>query len=184
MTDLPADAGPVLTSLARAAIAQALGLPGTTPPGADWLHQPGAAFVTLTQSGALRGCIGSLAAYRPLVEDVTANAVSAARRDPRFPPLSADELPRTQVEVSVLSAPEPYPVSSEQDARDRLRPGIDGVVLSFGRHRGTFLPQVWEQLPQPQDFLNHLKRKAGLPSDWWDDAVRLERYTVTAFHES
>ncbi len=183
MPELPTTAGPVLTGLARAAISRALGLSAVNPPAGAWLRQPGAAFVTLTQAGVLRGCIGSLSAYRPLGDDVAANAVAAARRDPRFAPLDAAELPRTQIEVSVLSDPEPYPVSSEQDARDRLRPGVDGVVLSFAGHRGTFLPQVWQQLPEPGKFLDQLKRKAGLDPSWWDDAVHLERYTVTSFHE-
>lgn len=183
MPDLPADAGIVLTGLARRAIEAALG-GGPRPayePG--WLTEPGAAFVTLTQGERLRGCIGSLTAYRPLGDDVVDNAVAAATRDPRFPAMTAEELGRTHVEVSVLSAPEPFPVTSETDALARLRPGVDGVILTYGSHRGTFLPQVWEQLPGPADFLTQLKRKAGLPADWWDLGVRLERYTATPFHE-
>jgi AmmeMemoRadiSam system protein A len=149
-----------------------------------WLDTPGAAFVTLTLHGALRGCIGSLTAYRPLREDVSANALNAALRDPRFPPLSARELPETQIEVSVLSDPEPYPFSHRVDAVSGLRPGIDGLILEYGTHRGTFLPQVWDAVPEPDDFLAHLVRKAGLPAGWWDDGARLSRYTVKAFEET
>jgi AmmeMemoRadiSam system protein A len=154
---------------------------GNTDP---WLDTPGATFVTLTQAGALRGCIGSLEAYRPLRDDVAANATNAAFRDPRFPPLTAGELAGTRIEVSVLSAPEPYPFTDRADVLSRLRPGVDGLTLEYGGHRGTFLPQVWDSLPEPDAFLAHLVRKAGLPAGWWDDAARLSRYTVTAFEET
>ena len=177
------DRGPTLLALARASIAQALGFPraeGDLPP---WLQEPGASFVTLTQNGQLRGCIGSLAAHRPLGEDVRANAVAAALRDPRFPALTATELARTRVEVSVLSAMQPLAFSSEADALAQLRPQVDGVVLEYGAHRGTFLPQVWEQLPTPKEFMAHLKRKAGLSADFWADGVRLQRYTVEKWKE-
>ena len=204
MPELLRSAGPLLCGIARQAIADRLGTPtagfsgvdrdgavetaaATDPDGEDphsWLDTPGAAFVTLTQHGALRGCIGSLTAYRPLREDVAANAVNAALRDPRFPPLTAQELPETHIEVSVLSDPEPYPFTDRADALSRLRPGVDGLTLEYGSHRGTFLPQVWESLPEPDDFLNHLVRKAGLPAGWWDDDARLSRYTVTAFDQT
>ena len=197
-------AGPLLCGIAREAIATRLSAKDTDLRGAvadsppdepgsgplrgqnpeAWLDSPGAAFVTLTQRGALRGCIGTLAAYRPLREDVAANAVNAAFRDPRFPPLTAEELPDTHIEVSVLSDPEPYPYTDRADALSRLRPGIDGLTLEYGSHRGTFLPQVWDSLPVPDDFLNHLVRKAGLPPGWWDDDARLSRYTVTAFDQT
>lgn len=201
MPELPQGAGPVLCGIARAAIAARLhatnaGFSGVdsphTPESAGsydrdgqnpWLGAPGASFVTLTQAGDLRGCIGSLTAYRALGEDVAANAANAAFRDPRFPPLSAQELPRTHIEVSVLSPPEPYAFTDRADALSRLRPGIDGVTLEYGNHRGTFLPQVWDSVPEPDDFMNHLVRKAGLPAGWWDDSLRLSRYTVTAFEE-
>lgn len=203
MPELPADAGAVLCRIAREAIAARLagsdrrfgtpvGPTGGDPQGghdlayrnADgWLDTSGAAFVTLTIDGALRGCIGSLSAYRPLREDVAGNAVNAAFRDPRFSPLTVDELPRVHVEVSVLSEPESYPFTDRADVLSRLRPGVDGLILEYGTHRGTFLPQVWEQLPTPDEFLAHLVRKAGLPAGWWDDSARLSRYTVTAFEE-
>jgi len=139
--------------------------------------------VTLTLGGELRGCIGSLEAYQPLADDVTSNARSAAFRDPRFPPLTAAEFRRVHIEVSVLSAPQPMAVTSEADALAQLRPGVDGVILAAAGRRATFLPQVWEQLPEPATFLAHLKRKAGLPAGYWGDDVQVWRYGVTAFEE-
>lgn len=186
VTVLPADAGPILCGLARAGIERALSPSDRTqprPPSATWLDEPGAAFVTLTQQGALRGCIGTLQAWRPLRVDVAQNAVAAATRDGRFRPLRPDELPVTAIEVSVLSPPEPIPAGTEAEVLAGLRPYHDGVILTFGDHRGTFLPQVWEQLPTPERFLAHLKRKAGLAEDWWHPDVVLQRYGVTAFHE-
>lgn len=175
--------GRVLTRLARASIAQALGEAVDEPPHPEWLKAPGAVFVTLTRNGELRGCIGSLEAHRSLEEDVTKNAQMAAFGDPRFPPLTREELDNTQVEVSVLSEAQPIAFTDEADALSKLRPGVDGVILEWGRHRATFLPQVWQQLPKPRDFLAHLKRKAGLPADLWDDGVRLYRYTVEKYAE-
>ena len=189
---LPADAGRWLLPLARAAIADALGRPSSvtttapppTPADALWQQAPGASFVTLTQEGRLRGCIGSLQAVRSLREDVISNAVAAALRDPRFEPLSAAELERTAVEVSVLTPPEPLQFVSEADALAQLRPGVDGVILSRGRHRSTFLPQVWEQLPDAKLFMEQLKRKAGLAADFWSDEVQLSRYAVSKWKET
>jgi len=183
---LPADAGTVLTALARGAIARKLGVADRAqmPPRPDWLLEPGASFVTLTIGEALRGCIGSLTAWRALADDVESNAVSAAFRDPRFPPLSKGELADVAVEVSVLAPPEPIAFTYRDDLLRQLRPGVDGLILSGRGQRGTFLPQVWEQLPDPEDFLDHLLRKAGLPSSYWGRDVRVERYTVTAFHET
>jgi AmmeMemoRadiSam system protein A len=184
MTDLPADAGGVLTRMARAAIVQDLGGGPTTPGDREaWLAQQGAVFVTLTIAGELRGCIGSLEAWRSLHDDVTSNARAAAFRDPRFPPVSREEMARVAVEVSVLSAPEPMAFASEAEALAELRPGVDGVILAAAGRRATFLPQVWEQLAEPPVFLAHLKRKAGLPGDYWGSDVELWRYTVTAFAE-
>lgn len=175
--------GRVLTRLARASIARALGEPVEDPPHPDWLDTPGAAFVTLTRAGRLRGCIGSLEARRSLGEDVEENARLAAFADPRFAPLSRAEYADTRIEVSVLTPPEPIAFSDEQDALRQLRPGVDGVILEYGRHRATFLPQVWEQLPEPREFLAQLKRKAGLPADFWHPDVRLYRYTVEKYAE-
>ncbi len=176
--------GPLLLKLARDAIGAQLGYLTTPAPVAPWLQEPGAVFVTLTQNGNLRGCIGSLEAHRPLGEDVRQNAVAAAFRDPRFSPLSADEFNATRVEVSLLSAAEPMDFTDEADALAQLRPGVDGVILEYGLHRGTFLPQVWEQLPDKQQFMAQLKRKAGLPADFWADGVKLSRYTVTKWKEA
>lgn len=183
--DLPAsEQRSPLASLARAAIAQRLGLAGAAPARPDWLARPGAAFVTLTRHGELRGCIGSLEAWRPLGEDIEANARAAAFNDPRFPPLTAEELPAIQVEVSLLSRPETMQFTDEADALRQLRPGVDGVILEWGRHRGTFLPQVWDQLPDPADFMRHLKLKASLPPGFWSPDLRLSRYTVEKFKEA
>jgi AmmeMemoRadiSam system protein A len=151
---------------------------------APWLQTNGACFVTLSQQGELRGCIGSLEARRPLLADVKANALAAAFQDSRFSPLEAHELDHTEIEVSLLSPMQAMPFSSERDVLDRLQPGIDGVLLEFGRHRGTFLPQVWEQLPLAQDFMMRLKRKAGLPHDFWAQDIRLYRYSVSKWTES
>lgn len=183
---IPADAGDVLLALARQAIEDRVsGARRRRPPQEPaWLLEPGATFVTLTQHGRLRGCIGSLEAWRPLGEDVADNAVSAAVRDPRFPPLEASELAETRVEVSLLSASEPIEFTDEADARARLRPGVDGVILTAAGRRGTFLPQVWDELPERGVFLDHLKRKAGLPASYWGPDVRLERYTVTKWKEA
>lgn len=142
------------------------------------LQKPGASFVTLDLHGELRGCIGSLQAHRPLAQDVVENAFSAAFRDPRFPPVQADELSVLELHISILSAPQPIQSDSEADLLRQLRPGIDGLILTDGHHRATFLPQVWESLPQPAEFLAHLKRKAGLPTHHWSPTLQFERYTV------
>ena len=131
----------------------------------------------------MRGCIGTLEAHRPLGLDVRENAVAAAFRDPRFMPLTLAEFEEIRVEVSLLSPTEALAVMSEAHALASLRPGIDGVVFEYGHYRSTFLPQVWEQLPDPAEFLAHLKRKAGLAADFWADQVRLSRYTVTKWKE-
>jgi AmmeMemoRadiSam system protein A len=179
------ESGRTLVALARAAIARRLGAEATAPAtDAAWLRAPGATFVTLMHGGKLRGCIGTLEARRPLAEDVTANAVAAAFNDPRFTPLTRDELAATEVEVSVLSAAEPLPVNDEAAVLAQLRPGIDGVIFEYGRHRSTFLPQVWEQLADPAEFMAQLKYKAGLPPDFWSGDVKLARYTVSKWREA
>ena len=175
--------GDVVLPIARSAIARELGRTLPAPEDAAWLREPGACFVTLKQAERLRGCIGSLKAQRPLIDDIKANARSAAFRDPRFPPLSAGELDITSVEVSVLSGLEPLMFTSEADALAQLRPGIDGLVFEYGYHQSTFLPQVWEDLPDPLEFLATLKQKAGLPPDFWDTEVKLSRYTVSKWAE-
>ena len=168
---LPIDAGATLLPIARATIANALGRLVAVPTDAPWLQEPGASFVTLTQNGGLRGCMGTLEVRQSLLADIQNNARAAAFHDPRFAPLTAQELEATDIEVSVLSALQPIHFGSEADALSQLRPGIDGVVFAFGHHRSTFLPQVWEQLPDPENFMANLKRKAGLAADFWADGI-------------
>jgi AmmeMemoRadiSam system protein A len=179
-----AQSGEVLLGIARAAIAHELGRVIEIAEHAAWLREPGASFVTLRQDERLRGCIGTLKAHRPLVEDVKSNARSAAFRDPRFPPLAMDELDRTRVEVSVLSPLELVAAATEADALAQLTPGLHGVVFEYGYHQSTYLPQVWDDLPEPLEFLATLKQKAGLPPDFWDPDVKLRRYTVFKWIEN
>ncbi len=147
------------------------------------LRKPGASFVTLDAHGRLRGCIGSLEAYRPLVVDVADNAFNAAFRDPRFPPVREDEFEDLRIHVSVLSPPEPLQFRDEADLLAQLRPGVDGLILEDRGRRGTFLPSVWEPLPDRREFLAHLKLKAGLPPDHWSPTLRVWRYTTESFGE-
>ncbi len=175
--------GHTLLTIARNAIEKELGLkPRTVTPHPD-LAKPAATFVTLTQRGQLRGCIGSLEARRPLATDVAENALAAAFGDPRFPPLRKTELEQTRVEVSLLDTPQPMDFADEGDALSQLCPGVDGLILNCGHHRATFLPQVWESLPTPQLFLEHLKLKAGLPADFWSHNLTLSRYGVQKWKE-
>jgi len=178
------DLGTTLLTLARNAISAHFGLPQTATVDCPELHKMGATFVTLTQHDDLRGCIGSLDAWRPLAPDVQENARAAAFRDPRFEPLTVGELPDTRVEVSLLTPAEPMSFTSEADALTQLQPEIDGLIFTAGRHRSTFLPQVWEQLPDPAEFMAHLKQKAGLPANYWGPDVRLERYSVKKWKEA
>ena len=176
--------GDALLVRARNAIAAEFGRPPATEPDHPALHRVGATFVTLTQQGELRGCIGSLEAHHALDQDVRANARAAAFRDPRFMPLTETELARTRVEVSLLAPAMPLAFTSEADAIRQLRPGIDGVILEYAMHRGTFLPQVWESLPEPHRFMAHLKQKAGLSPNFWSNGIKLFRYEVTKWKES
>lgn len=178
------DLGTALVATARCAIDEAFGRPGVAVRSHPALGRPGATFVTLMQHGELRGCIGSLEAHRALAVDVHHNALGAAFGDPRFPPLSWREVESTSVEVSLLSPASRVEVADEDDLIGRLAPGIDGIVLEFGRHRATFLPQVWEALPDPRDFLRALKRKAGMPADFWSPEIRVSRYTNTKWREA
>ena len=177
------DRGPTLLALARGAIARQLGEKAPPFETAQWLQEPGATFVTLQSHGELRGCVGSLVAKRPIREDVEANARAAAFHDPRFAPLTRREYPGIEIEVSLLSSLEKLAFESHKQLLTLLRPGLDGVVLEYGWQRGTFLPQVWEQLPDPKTFLAHLKQKAGLPAEFWGDGIQISRYTVAKWRE-
>jgi AmmeMemoRadiSam system protein A len=169
---------------ARAAIAARLAVPAATPPGHAALADPGATFVTLLQHGQLRGCIGSLEPWRRLDVDVRENALGAAFLDPRFAPLRRREFDEVVVEVSWLGRSEPLRFVDEADLLAQLAPGRDGLILEHRGRRATFLPQVWEALPAPRDFIAALKRKAGWPADFWSPDLAARRYAVTQWTEA
>lgn len=148
---------------------------------AEPLQQKRATFVTLNINQQLRGCIGTLSPYRALVDDIAHNAYAAAFSDPRFPALSQAEFTQLDYHLSILSETKPMTFNSEADLLAQIRPGIDGLILSDNNQQGTFLPSVWEQLPTAQEFLQHLKRKAGLPMDYWSNSLQVSRYTVESF---
>jgi AmmeMemoRadiSam system protein A len=183
MEHLSRHEGDVLLRIARGALGEVLRHERFVMPDDPFLYDPGASFVTLREGTELRGCIGSLVARRPLGIDVKKNALAAAFDDPRFAPLRASELSEVALEVTVLSALEPIACHSEEEALAALRPGIDGVVLRVGAFGGTFIPQMWGELPEPRSFLAHLKRKAGLRPDFWSPQVRLSRFTADVAHE-
>lgn len=147
------------------------------------LQAEGASFVTLKADLRLRGCVGSLAATRPLAMDVARNAYHAAFADPRFPRVRADEIPYLTVSVSILGEPEPVPVTNEAELLASLRPGLDGLILEGLGYSATFLPDVWEELDDPRDFVSSLKRKAGLDVDFWSRDLRFSRYRTFSFEE-
>ncbi len=177
------DAGRTLLSVARSAIQSQL-FGAAARPDVPWLRQNAATFITLTRDGALRGCIGSLEAVRPLGDDVAQNAVSAAFRDPRFPPVRAAEWPGVRVEVSLLSTPKPLRFADEADLLAQIRPGEDGIILECDGRRATFLPQVWEGIPDKRQFLRELARKAGLGDEVRLGRCRVSRYKVTKWKDS
>jgi len=183
--------GNALLVIARNAITEAIGasrytqaIPEFDPEIMDMLMQPGAVFVTLTIDGDLRGCVGSLRAHRSLLDDCFENAIAAALHDTRFLPVTSLELKLIRIEVSVLSTAEPFPCADEADACARLIPREQGVILNCHGHCATFLPQVWEQLPDPRDFLSALKHKAGLPHEFWDHSLHLSVYHVEHVEEA
>lgn len=179
--------GPYLLGLARESIEYGFDNKAPLPVRLDEmptaLAEPAATFTTLRLAGALRGCCGSLEAAQPLATDVSHSAFTAAFRDPRFEPLRREELPQVHIEVSVLSPMEPIEVSDEQDLLRQLEPGVDGLVLVEGSRRATFLPKVWETLPQPQRFLAQLKLKCGLPQDYWSSRLEFLRYRTRTYAE-
>lgn len=186
-TELSSAARAELLALARASIEEALSAGLRTPFAGnvqnEELHQPGASFVTLRDRSTqdLRGCCGTLEARDALAEDVWRNARASAFADPRFPALSPEEWPHMELHISVLSPPVPMQVASEAELLSTLRSQIDGLVLEYGQHRATFLPAVWEQLPDPHDFVRHLRAKAGLPPAFWSTDIRWSRYVVQEF---
>ena len=145
------------------------------------LQEPGACFVTLELGGRLRGCVGSIEARRSLVEGVVLNAFAAAFRDYRFPPLSEEELPKIEFHISRLTPVELMEVENREDLLRSLEPGVDGLLMEDPPHRSTFLPQVWQSLKRPEDFLRELLRKAGLPPDHWSPTISFYRYRVEEF---
>lgn len=176
----PLDHRQLLLNLAKNSIVH--GLQTGTPlavNAADYpkeLTENRATFVTLEKHHQLRGCIGMLEAIRSLVVDVAENAFSAAFQDPRFQPLAAHEIDDLEIHISILTPSEAIAFISEKDLLAQIQPGIDGLILQEGNHRGTFLPSVWEQLPDPHMFLQHLKQKAGLPANYWSNTIKIFRY--------
>ena len=177
------DAGRILLSLARESIEETLLNKPQARNSSPWLAQTAATFVTLTKDGNLRGCIGSLAPARALGEDVAQNALGAAFRDPRFPALTPGEWPQCKVEVSLLSTPKPLRFADEADLRAQIECGADGLILEADGKRGTFLPQVWEELPEKRAFLAQLLKKAGLPTDTRLTRCKVSRYRVAKWKE-
>ena len=178
------EAGETLISIARAEIEKALFQTEKPQDDLSWLRQAGATFVTLTRNGALRGCIGSLEAARPLGIDAAQNALGAAFRDPRFPALTAGEWPQCSVELSLLTAPRPIRFADEADLLEQICAGEDGLILESERRRATFLPQVWESVPDKRLFLAELVKKAGLPADTRLGRCKVYRYRVAKWKES
>jgi hypothetical protein len=177
--------GRTLLGLARGSVGNALGVgPAVAIPEVPWLRERRATFVTLMQEGRLRGCIGSLHPTRTLGEDVVANAAAAALSDRRFSPLASQELARVEMEVSLLSTPTLVLFGEERDLFAQLRPGVDGVIMACGGNRGTYLPQVWTDLPDPRQFFASLMQKAGIAADTRLTRCQVWRYQVMKWRES
>ncbi|HYS75479.1 MAG TPA: AmmeMemoRadiSam system protein A, partial [Burkholderiales bacterium] len=184
-----AEHGRKLLQIARQSISAALGARGEpAAPVAEesWLRESRASFVTLTQGDELRGCVGALEAQRPLAQDVAENARAAAFEDARFKPLTPEEFGHTDIEVSLLSTPKRLPFEHHAELIARLRPGVDGLILEQGEEgkRATFLPQVWEGLPDPEQFIAHLRQKAGIAPDTDMRSCRVKRYSVLKWREA
>lgn len=175
-----------LLKLARHTLEEHFGIPPkqVLPPPSDIVQQPAATFVTLTINGELRGCVGALEPYQPLVEDVKEHALAAALQDFRFPPLSKEELPLIEIEISVLTKPERLNYAHPLELSNLLKPFEDGVVISWRGRRATFLPQVWKKVPDPKEFLNHLCMKMGVdPHLWRREIMDVSIYHVIEFRE-
>lgn len=185
---LTEEQGQQLVRLARETIASRLGLSGGIPPSdiADpTFQEKRGTFVTLKIKGQLRGCMGCLTPSETILEGIQRNAINAAFNDPRFPALTVPELYQAEIEISILTNPQELEYAGSNDLLIKLRPNIDGVIISKGLlARATFLPQVWEQLPKTEDFLAHLCRKAGLSADEWQKGeLDVSIYQVQYFHE-
>lgn len=185
---LAEDQGKFLLKVARQTIEQELfGRKGEPMGGKDLtdiFNTRRGTFVTLTEKGNLRGCIGHIIPRETLIEGVRENAINAAFRDPRFPPLRAEEWRDVKIEVSILTDPRPLSYTDAQDLLEKVRPGIDGLIIKKGYYQATFLPQVWEQLPDRKEFLTHLCYKAGLDGDEWKKGdLEVSTYQVQAFEE-
>jgi len=188
---LTEEKGQILVRLARATIAARLGLAdgaGSRIQQSDLadpaFQEQRGTFVTLKISNQLRGCMGCLTPSETILEGIQRNAINAAFNDPRFPQLTAPELEKAEIEVSILTSPQDLAYADGDDLLQKLRANIDGVIISKGLSRATFLPQVWEQLPSPRDFLGHLCRKAGLAADEWEKGeLAVSIYQVQYFHE-
>ena len=185
---LTADEGELLLKMAEKAVTQAV-TSGPKPSADEFevpesFHEHRACFVTLTKNGRLRGCIGSIFPQEPLCRAVIHRALSAATEDPRFPRVLPSELDELRIEVSVLSVPSLLKFDSPRDLIEKLRPNVDGVVLMLDGRQSTYLPQVWQTLPEPARFLSQLSQKAGLSADGWKDPrARILTYQVQAFHQ-
>ena len=175
--------GRQLLSIARGALTEKLLGEKAPIPNAAWLQKPGAAFVTLRTRNRLRGCIGTVIPYRSLLDDVRQNAVAAATRDGRFSPLQRRELESTSIEVSELSALERIQCTTEAELLHKLQPETDGLVMESDSGRGTFLPSVWESIPDPSDFLRQLKIKAGMAPQCWPSDLKVWRYSARKWTE-
>lgn len=185
---LTEEEGKYLLSVARATIDGALSKGkeeiGSEPMVSEKFSERRGTFVTLTINHNLRGCIGHIIPQESLIEGIRVNAVNAAFRDPRFRPLSKGEWERVQIEISILTEPRPLAYSGGEDLLEKLRPGIDGVIIKKGLYQATFLPQVWEQVPDKKEFLAHLCMKAGLDHDAWrKEELEVSVYQVQAFEE-
>ena len=178
----PHEHGPVLARWARERLREELGGPRATPPTGAWCDAKGATFVTLRwPDHRLQGCIGSLEARRPIAIDAARNAIAAALHDRRSIPICLDDVDHLDLELSILSPQQPIAFTDEASALAAIRPGTDGIVFQCGDHEATFLPSMWSELPDVKTFMGELKRKAGLPWDFWADGVRLWRYTVDKY---
>jgi AmmeMemoRadiSam system protein A len=183
--ELPATQRSILLDLARASIRHGLAhgkeLPVNEAEYEPALRESRATFVTLRLRGRLQGCIGMLHATRPLVRDVAHNAYAAAFDDPRGEELNEANIAALDIHISMLTAPEALSVASEEELLRVIRPGIDGLILEDGYHRGTLLPSVWESLPEPRAFIRHVKVKAGLREDYWSAEMKASRYQTESF---